>query len=34
MQPVIDVSAKYHVIEKSFSAADMISPNAIKPGTK
>jgi NitT/TauT family transport system substrate-binding protein len=34
VQPVIDVSAKYHVIEKSFNAADMISPNAIKPGTK
>jgi NitT/TauT family transport system substrate-binding protein len=34
VQPVIDVSAKYHVIDKSFNAADMISPNAIKPGAK
>lgn len=32
VQPVIDVSAKYHVIDKSFNAAEMISPNAIKPG--
>ncbi len=32
IQPMIDVSAKYHVIEKGFNAQDLISPAALKPG--
>jgi NitT/TauT family transport system substrate-binding protein len=31
VQPVIDVSAKYHVIDKAFSASQLISPAALQP---
>jgi NitT/TauT family transport system substrate-binding protein len=31
VQPVIDVSAKYHVIDKGFSASQLISPAALQP---
>jgi NitT/TauT family transport system substrate-binding protein len=34
VQPVIDVLARYHLIDRNFNAADMISPNALKPGAK
>jgi len=29
IQPMIDASAKYHAIEKSFDARDFISPTAL-----
>jgi ABC-type nitrate/sulfonate/bicarbonate transport system substrate-binding protein len=31
LQPVIDISARYHIIDKSFPAAEMISPSALQP---
>lgn len=31
IQPLVDVAAKYHAIEKSFDAQEMISPFALKP---
>ena len=33
VQPMIDVSAKYQLIDKAFSAGDIISPVALKPGS-
>jgi NitT/TauT family transport system substrate-binding protein len=32
IQPMIDVSARYQIIDKPFSATDLISPAALKPG--
>jgi NitT/TauT family transport system substrate-binding protein len=32
VQPMIDVTVKYQIIDKPFSAADLISPTALKPG--
>lgn len=32
VQPMINIAAKYQIIDKSFSAADLISPAALKPG--
>ncbi len=32
VQPMIDITAKYQIIDKSFSASDLISPAALKPG--
>lgn len=34
IQPVIDLLAKYKVIDKSFPATEIISANAIKPGAR
>jgi NitT/TauT family transport system substrate-binding protein len=32
IQPMIDILAKYHVIEKGFDARDLISTTALSPG--
>ncbi|HXF34824.1 MAG TPA: ABC transporter substrate-binding protein [Candidatus Acidoferrales bacterium] len=32
VQPMIDVTVKYQIIDKPFNAADLISPAALKPG--
>jgi NitT/TauT family transport system substrate-binding protein len=32
IQPMIDVAARYQIIDKPFSASDLISPAALRPG--